>query len=46
MFGYKCAEASNLRDTMILDVIGVILGDGTSSRLNKNLIEKPENPVF
>lgn len=46
MFGYKCAPASSLRDTLILDIIGVILGDGTSSRLYKNLVEKPENPIF
>ena len=46
MFGYKCAPANDMKNTLIMDIIGVVLGDGTSSRLYKNLVEKPENPVF
>lgn len=46
IFGFHGPKASNLKDTIILDVLGVILGEGNSSRLYQNLIEKPEKPVF
>ena len=46
MFGWLGPKASNLRDTICLDLISIILGDGTSSRLYQNLIEKLPEPVF
>ncbi|MDD3150592.1 MAG: insulinase family protein, partial [Candidatus Gastranaerophilales bacterium] len=33
-------------NSIALDALAIILGDGKSSRLYRNLIEKPENPVF
>lgn len=46
MFGYHGAKASNLKDTILLDMVGIILGEGKSSRLQKHLIEQPKEPVF
>ncbi len=46
MFGWLGPKANNLRDTICLDLISIILGDGTSSRLYQNLIEKLSEPVF
>ena len=46
MFGYLCANATNLKETIIMEMLAIILGDGTSSRLNQNLIEKVEEPIF
>lgn len=46
MFGFHGANAKELKETIALDVLGIILGEGKSSRLNQNLIEKPEHPVF
>lgn len=46
IFGYHGSKAANLRDTILLDMIGIILGEGKSSRLQKHLIEQPKEPVF
>ena len=46
MFGYLGPVAKDLKNTIMLDMISIILGDGSSSRLNQNLIEKPKNPIF
>jgi len=46
MFGYLGPVAKALKNTIMLDMLAIILGDGTSSRLNQNLIEKPKNPIF
>ena len=46
MFGYLGPVAKDLKNTIMLDMLSIILGDGTSSRLNQNLIEKPKNPIF
>lgn len=46
MFGWLGPKASNLKDTICLDLISIILGEGVSSRLYQNLIEKLDNPVF
>jgi zinc protease len=46
IFGYHGAKACNLRDTILLDMVGIILGEGKSSRLQKHLIEQPKEPVF
>lgn len=46
IFGYHGAKASNLKDTILLDMVGIILGEGKSSRLQKHLIEQPKEPIF
>jgi zinc protease len=46
MFGYLTCPANNVKDTILVDLINIILGDGASSRLYQNLIEKAEEPVF
>ena len=46
MYGWLGPKANNLKDTICLDMISIILGDGTSSRLYQNLIEKLDEPVF
>ena len=46
MFGWLGPKAGNLKETICLDLISTILGDGSSSRLYQNLIEKPINPIF
>ncbi len=46
MFGWLGPKASDLKQTICLDLISIIFGDGTSSRLYQNLIEKPSEPVF
>lgn len=46
MLGYLCANATDLRETIIMEMLGIILGDGQSSRLNQNLIEKVDEPIF
>ncbi len=46
MFGYLGATAKNLKDTIMLDMLATILGDGASSRMYQNLIEKTPEQVF
>ena len=46
MFGWLGPKASELKETICLDLISIIFGDGTSSRLYQNLIEKLPQPVF
>ncbi len=46
MLGYLGAQANNLKDSIILDMLSIILGEGQSSRLYQNLIEKPEESIF
>ena len=46
MFGYLTCPASNVKDTILIDLINIILGDGASSRLYQNLIEKAQEPIF
>ncbi len=45
MFGYLGPKASELKDNIALDLISIILGEGTSSRLYQNLIEKQPEPI-
>jgi zinc protease len=40
MFGWLCPRAKELKASICLDLISIIFGDGTSSRLQQNLIEK------
>ncbi len=44
--GYICPPAEDLKSSILADMIAVIMGDGQSSRLYQNLIEKSSNPVF
>ena len=44
--GYLCPPAKNLKETILGEMIALILGDGQSSRLYQNLIEKVETPIF
>ena len=46
MMGALCDSAKNLKETIALDLISTILGDGKSSRLYSELIEKVENPHY
>ena len=46
MVGWLGPKASDLKNTIKLDLISIILGDGTSSRLYSNLIEKQPEPIF
>lgn len=46
MFGWLGPKASDLKHTICLDLISIIFGDGTSSRLYQNLIEKQDVPIF
>lgn len=44
--GYICPPAKDLKGSILGDMLAIIMGDGQSSRLYQNLIEKPENPIF
>lgn len=46
MAGFLGPKANNLRENISLDLISIILGEGTSCRLYQNLIEKQPEPVF
>lgn len=46
MIGYLGPRANALKENIELDLISIILGDGTSSRLYQNLIEKQPDPIF
>ncbi len=46
MLGWLGPKAHDVKATICLDLISIILGDGTSSRLYQNLIEKLPEPVF
>lgn len=46
MFGYLGPKACELRDSTALEMLAIILGDGTSSRLYQNLIEKQPEQIF
>ncbi len=44
MYGFLADKPENLKETIALDLITTILGDGKSSRLNTNLIESVSEP--
>ncbi len=46
MMGALCDSAKNLKETIALDLLSTILGDGKSSRLYSNLIENVDNPYY
>ncbi len=46
MFGYLGTPANNIKDNILLDMLSIILGEGSSSRLYHNLIEKQPTPIF
>lgn len=46
MFGWLGPKAAELKETICLDLISIIFGDGTSSRLQQNLIEKLPEQIF
>ena len=46
MYGWLGPLAKDLKGTICLDIISIILGDGTSSRLYQNLVEKQPEPIF
>ena len=46
MFGYLCPEAADIKTSTTLEMICLLLGQGQSSRLYQELIEKPEEKIF
>ena len=46
MYGWLGPKACDIKGTICLDIISIIFGDGTSSRLYQNLIEKQPEPIF
>ncbi len=46
MYGWLGPKASDIKQTICLDIISIIAGDGTSSRLYQRLIEKQDEPIF
>ena len=46
MFGWLGPKAAELKETICLDLVCIIFGDGSSSRLQQNLIEKLPEKIF
>ncbi len=46
IIGFLCPCAADLKGTILADILNIILGEGQSSRLYQNLIEKAEEPIF
>lgn len=46
MFGFLGALAKDLKNLISLEILSIILGEGTSSRLYLNLIENQEEQIF
>ena len=46
MVGFLGPKANQLKANIELDIISIILGESTSSRLYQNLIEKQSEPIF
>ena len=46
MLGWLGPKASELKENIELDIISIILGESTSSRMYQNLIEKQAEPIF
>ena len=46
MFGFLGVPAKDIKNCILLDMLSIILGEGASSRLYKNLIEKQPEQLF
>ena len=46
MYGYLTPKAKELKESIIFEIISLVLGEGLSSRLYQNLIEKRTDRVF
>ncbi len=46
MLGWLAPEASDIKTNTILEMTALILGQGQSSRLYQELVEKAKNPLF
>ena len=46
MFGWLGPKANELKQSICLNLISILFGDGTSSRLQQNLIEKLPEKIF
>lgn len=46
MFGYLGVAASDIKTNIMLDMLSLILGEGASSRLYRNLIENSKERIF
>lgn len=46
MFGWLGPKAKELKQSICLDIVSIIFGDGTSSRLQQNLVEKLPERIF
>ena len=46
MFGYLGPKACDVKTSTIMEMISLILGQGQSSRLYQELIEKAKSPIF
>ena len=46
MFGFLGAPARDLKNVIALEMLAIILGEGTSSRLYANLIENQKEQIF
>ncbi|MCR5265445.1 MAG: insulinase family protein [Cyanobacteria bacterium RUI128] len=46
MFGFLGVPAKDIKNSILLDMLSIILGEGASSRLYKNLIEKQSEQIF
>lgn len=44
--GYLCPPANDIKGSILGDMVAIIMGDGSSSRLYQNLIEKVQKPIF
>lgn len=46
MFGYLGSKAADIKSSTIFEMLALILGQGQSSRLYQELIEKSKKPIF
>ncbi len=46
MFGFLGAVAKDLKNVILLEMLAIILGEGTSSRLYVNLVENMQEHIF
>ena len=46
IMGFNTAKASNVKQTLLVEMISIILGESTSSRMYQNLIENVPKSIF